>query len=258
MATSTVKRIMAGGLRRVFGQKLSIRVQARFQPQFSYLSKIRGVIHIGANSGQERQMYAAHGLKVIWIEPIPGIFEKLVSNIAPFPEQKAYRYLVTDRDEEEHTLYVADNDGASSSMLKFSEHTKMWPEVRYEADIKMKGARLATIIETREIDLADFDGLVLDTQGSELKILSGSKEILNRFSYIKVEVPDFESYQGCCQLAELSRFMSQEGFAEKIRVPFMHQPGVGTYFDVLYERSARNSVPRKVQNNFCADRQSAE
>lgn len=245
METSTVKRIMAGGLRRVFGQKLSLRVQSRFQPQFSYLSKIRGVIHVGANSGQERQIYAAHGLKVIWIEPIPGIFEKLVSNIAPFSQQKAYRYLVTGRDQEEHTFYVADNDGASSSILKFSEHTKMWPGVHYAADVKMTGARLATIIVDQKIDLGQFDGLVLDTQGSELQILSGSREILNHFSYIKVEVPDFESYQGCCQLGELSEFMSREGFVEKTRTPFMHQPGVGTYFDVLYERSANNGLGSK-------------
>lgn len=236
MATSTVKRIMAGGLRRVLGQKLSIRVQTNFQPQFSYLSKVRGVIHIGANIGQECEIYAAYGLPVIWIEPIPEVFQKLVSNIAIFPEQKAYNYLVTDTDGEERTLYVADNEGASSSMLKFSEHTKMWPQVRFTTALKMKGARLASIIDTEKIDLAAFDALVLDTQGSELKILSGSREVLPGFSYIKVEVPNFESYEGCCQLDELNRFMVQQGFSEKSRIPFMHQPGVGTYFDVLYER----------------------
>lgn len=245
MATSTVKRIMAGGLRRVLGQKLSIRVQTNFQPQFSFLSKVRGVIHIGANVGQEREIYAAYGLPVVWIEPIPAVFQKLVLNIGPFPKQKAYNYLVTDTDGEEHTLYIADNEGASSSVLKFSEHTKMWPDIRYTADLRLKGARLSSIIGAEKIDLAAFDALVLDTQGSELKILAGSRGILSRFSYIKVEVPDFESYEGCCQLDALNRFMHQEGFFEKSRIPFKHQQGVGTYFDVLYERIANHTPVAK-------------
>src|SRR5579864_676113 len=178
MATSTVKRIMAGGLRRVLGPKLSIRVQTNFQPQFSYLGKVRGVIHVGANIGQEREIYAAYGLRVAWIEPIPEVFRKLVSNIALFPQQRAYNYLVTGTDSQEHTFYIADNEGASSSVLKFSQHTKMWPDIRYAAAIKMQGARLASIVDKEKIDVNEFDALVLDTQGSELNILSGSREIL--------------------------------------------------------------------------------
>ena len=45
------------------------------------LKKVRGVIHVGANTGQEIQLYVKYGLSVVWIEPIPEVFETLKSNL---------------------------------------------------------------------------------------------------------------------------------------------------------------------------------
>ena len=36
-----------------------------------FLADARGVIHVGANVGQERDLYAAYRLPVVWIEPTP-------------------------------------------------------------------------------------------------------------------------------------------------------------------------------------------
>ena len=60
-----------------------------------FLTKVRGVIHVGANDGSERYVYAEYGLKVIWIEPIPEVFQQLVENIRSFPDQKAINALIT-------------------------------------------------------------------------------------------------------------------------------------------------------------------
>jgi hypothetical protein len=42
----------------------------------SFLRKVNGLIHIGANIGQERAIYAEYDLRVAWIEPIPDVFER--------------------------------------------------------------------------------------------------------------------------------------------------------------------------------------
>jgi len=34
-----------------------------------FLQKVSGVVHIGANTGQERELYKKYGLRVIWVEP---------------------------------------------------------------------------------------------------------------------------------------------------------------------------------------------
>ena len=63
-----------------------------------FLRKAKGVIHVDSHWGQERELYAAHGLNVVWIEPIPEVFDRLVGLIAPYANQRALKYLVTDAD----------------------------------------------------------------------------------------------------------------------------------------------------------------
>src|SRR5205085_4005421 len=76
----------------------------------SYLKQITGVIHVGANLGQERELYAKYKLKVLWIEPLPDIFERLCENISPFPDQTAVNHLVTDKDNAEYLFHIASNE----------------------------------------------------------------------------------------------------------------------------------------------------
>ena len=57
-----------------------------------------------------------------------------------------------------------------------------------------------------------FPALVMDTQGSELLVLRGADPRLPSFAFIKTEVADFEAYSGCCQLAEVTAFLSARGF----------------------------------------------
>lgn len=64
-----------------------------------YLKHVTDVIHVGANLGQERYLYAAHGLKVLWIEPLPDIFCTALKNIESFPDQTDVNYLITDKDD---------------------------------------------------------------------------------------------------------------------------------------------------------------
>ena len=59
--------------------------------------------------------------------------------------------------------------------------------------------------------------LIMDTQGSELLVLKGAIPVFQNFTYIKTEVPDFESYKGCCQLKDLQTFLKQYDFTELSR-----------------------------------------
>ncbi len=201
---------------------------------------VRGVIHIGANEGQERDLYAACGLDVVWIEPIPDVFQVLAPEHLTISEAaELLNYMVMDEDGKEYDFHVASNFGASSSILELSQAKVMWPEVSYTSTLTLPGFTLRTVLATEHINAKLFDALVLDTQGSEYRILSGSAELLSNFKFVKVEVADFEAYKGCCQIGELSSFMLSNGFREHLRIPFRHVPDVGTYFDVLYKRVAR-------------------
>ena len=81
---------LVGALRRQWRQKWQ-----RDHGQFG--GHVRGVVHVGANTGQERLIYDKEGLNVLWIEPIPSVFDTLVANIRALPKQRAVCALVTDQ-----------------------------------------------------------------------------------------------------------------------------------------------------------------
>jgi FkbM family methyltransferase len=204
-----------------------------------FLADARGVIHIGANVGQERDLYAALRLPVVWIEPIPEVFERLRQNISGHPEQRAYRALITDADSRSYTFHIADNDGESSSIFDLAEHRDIWPEVSYERRITLESITLPSFLERHAIDIDAFDTLVLDTQGSELLVLRGAESILHRFEQIRTEAADFQAYRDGARLQEIGEFLSARGFREAHRTAFANRAQGGTYYDVLYQRDRR-------------------
>ncbi len=203
-----------------------------------FLLEVSGVVHVGANLGQERELYSAHGLIVVWVEPIPEVFTQLNDNIRGFKGQRAFQALVTDVDDKEYEFHVANNDGASSSILELKQHKDIWPGVHYTTTVLLKSMTLATLFARQRIDASQYQALVIDTQGSELLVLRGSLPVLNTFKYIKTEVPDFESYEGCCQLSDINEFMIEHGYKEFSRAKFAIRAGGGNYFDVAYKRQA--------------------
>jgi FkbM family methyltransferase len=202
-----------------------------------FLKGGRGIIHVGANTGQERSLYADYGLKVVWIEPIPDIFRQLQSNLAGFPDQTAYNCLIAAQDGMKYQFHVSDNEGSSSSIFEPSRHLDAnWSKISFPSSIELDALSLPTFIRANGIDLASFDILSLDTQGAELLVLRGAKEILSSFRFIQCEAVNFEVYAGCCLLRDLEAFLRENGFRQKGRF-VLSRPGRGKrQWDVLYER----------------------
>jgi FkbM family methyltransferase len=221
------------------------KVRRHLSPLDSFLKEVPGVIHIGANTGQERDHYASLGLNVLWIEPNPTVFEVLRSNISGFPKQNARCCLLAAEHGTEYTFHVSDNHGLSSSIFDLARHREIWPDTHFIRDIKITATTLCHLVDVEQIDLRSFGALVLDTQGSELLVLKGAIPLLEKFRFVKAEVADFEAYAGCCRLPELTEFMRQQGFALSRKdghtfsrnVPLTTaRKEVGTYYEVLYSR----------------------
>jgi FkbM family methyltransferase len=203
----------------------------------AYLREVSGVIHVGAHVGQERILYARYNLDVVWIEPIPDIFVQLQNNLKDFPKQQAYQYLLTDQDNKEYLFHISNNNGASSSIFELDLHKEFWPEVFYRDSMTLMSTTLSSLVKREGLVVDKYDALVMDTQGSELLVLKGAVDLLSGFKYIKAEVPDFESYSGCCQVEELDHFLQQHGFQEYKRTEFASKEGVGSYYDIVYRKS---------------------
>jgi FkbM family methyltransferase len=203
-----------------------------------WLKQVHGVIHVGANIGQERDLYRRRDLRVLWVEPIPEVFATLQRHIAGLADQRAVQALITEHAGEAHELHVASNQGGSSSILPMKRHAELWPEVRYERTIRLRSDSLPSLLERLQLRPQDYDFLALDTQGSELQVLRGAVPLLPHFRFVKVEVADFEAYAGGCLLADVERFFAEHGFVEHARHCFASRPGVGSMYDIVYRRAA--------------------
>lgn len=201
-----------------------------------YLEELKGVIHVGANAGQERDLYKRYNLDVIWIEPIPEVYAILKKNLAGFSRQKAYPYLITDEENKEYQFHVANNNGLSSSIFELKQHKDIWPGVNFERTISLKSSTLSAFLKKEKINMDKYDALIMDTQGSELLVLQGAEEMLDHFRYIKAEVSDFESYEDCCQIDDIQKYLANQGFKEHARNLFATRRGGGNYYDIWYRK----------------------
>jgi FkbM family methyltransferase len=142
----------------------------------AWLGRVKNIVHVGANTGQEADMYAARGLGVLWIEPIPSVFDALENHIRQFPQQRAHQALVSAESGKTVTLHVASNGGQSSSIFEMGNGLKeTWPGIDYVDRIDLLTRTLDEILLT---DSRHYDGLVMDTQGSELLILQSTSAVL--------------------------------------------------------------------------------
>ena len=209
----------------------------------SFLTELKGVIHIGANEGGERQKYAQRGLAVVWVEASPEVYRRLQANIQDQPDQIALNYLLTDRDGAPTAFHVASNKGASSSIYEFKGHKAIWPKIDMVGRLELTSATFAGMAAREGLKLDRYDGLVIDTQGAELQVLKGIGEHLRRFKLVVAEAADFEMYAGATTHEDLCAFMAAAGFGVRSIEVFAHREGVGSVYDIVFENLALASTP---------------
>lgn len=208
-----------------------------------FLKNCSGLIHIGANSGQERNHYKKLGVKrVIWIEADPQVYKILLKNIKNYKNNNAYNYLVSQENKSNVQFNIANNNSNSSSVLKLKQAKRLYPGLNYTKKIFLNSKNLQTIIRKKKINLSNFNCLVLDVQGAELSVLKGAGNKISKFRYIKLEASEFEMYKQNCFYHEISEYLSLFGFKEIKKVVIAQNYRGKKAYDVLYYNSQFSSV----------------
>jgi len=169
-----------------------------------------GVLHLGANEGQEAEIYYNHSVKeVIWIEAHRPTFEKLQENVKDIPGTTCIQACVSDRYGETY-FNVSNNDSQSSSLLELGHHSIIHPEVHYVDKIPIKTFRVDDLLKDFKIEGEWF--LNADLQGGELPALKGMGELLNKFKWCYLEVNKKETYIGCATIDKIDDYLKGFGF----------------------------------------------
>jgi FkbM family methyltransferase len=180
----------------------------------TYNIKTKGVIHVGANFGQEAKDYYDNGVEdVVWIEANPKSMETLYSHLSQFPKQNPLLVLnkcVSEKDGDEVTFNISNNEGQSSSFLDLEYHKIAHQEVFYTESITLTTTTLNTLF--KDFELTDYKFLNADIQGAELLMLKGATEILPKLDCLYLEVNEKELYKGCGLIGDIDDFVSKYGF----------------------------------------------
>lgn len=174
----------------------------------AYQLDIKGIVHIGAHTGEERFLYKDLGIEnVIWIEANPDVFPILCKNLEDFPKNKALNYLLTN--EPRDFEFFVMNHVQSSSILPLDLHKKFYPNIKVKKKIKLKGHRFDDIIEKEKINLKEYNTLCLDVQGAEFHVLEGMAENLHKIKYIYTEINTVPLYKNCTLVEELDDYLDK-------------------------------------------------
>lgn len=166
-----------------------------------------GILHVGANIGEEAAAYDQAGVKdVLWVEANEQLIPQLKINANKYGH-KVWHALVGDVHELEVELHISNNAGQSSSILELGTHTIAHPEVHYVGSRTMKMIRL-----DKYGCYGEYDFINIDVQGAELKVLKGLGEYLNKFNYAYIEVNQRHLYVGCPLIGEIDHYLKGFGF----------------------------------------------
>lgn len=192
---------------------------------------IKGVLHLGASTGQERDVYDNYCKGwVIWVEAIPRVYLELQNNIKSLPQQTAYNACLSNVDGNEVVFNISNNESQSSSILELGVHALIHPEVHYVEQISMKTQRVDTLL--KDVDVSNINFLNVDLQGAEHLAIEGMGDLIKNIDYALLEVNKKETYKGCMLIDDLDYFMLQRGF-ERVETG---EWVADTWTDALYIR----------------------
>lgn len=196
--------------------------------------RITGIIHVGANSGQEHSDYLKENIRdIVYIEASKASFYHLCRK--PFDDRvKLFNIALADKEGEMEMYTETANQGQSSSLLKPGTHTTHYPGIKFTGRETVS----VTTLDKLPIEREKYNMLNIDVQGAELLVLKGSKNTLEGIDIIYTEVNTEEVYEGCAKVDEIDALLTDFNRVETV----MTGQGWG---DALY---LRKPGPPKIVN----------
>ena len=201
------------------------------------LSPIQSVLQVGASGGQEISLFVANGVRhAAMVEPLDYPFSVLCANAKNIENYLPIQSLVGARDGEQVELFVASNDGQSSSILKPAQHLSAFPTVTFDDKIQCTSYTLDTIVRSVKTNHTHFpehyDLIYVDVQGAELEVFKGANQCLLNSRFVFTEIGLGGGYEGDVSYIKLIGFLNAYGY-DLIQLEINPNHGYG---DALFVR----------------------
>jgi FkbM family methyltransferase len=191
-------------------------VDCAYGPLFFRNECPRTLIHVGANSGQEFELYKHAGVdKAVYVEPSKEAFlllQQRLSKARPRNVHVAVQAICMSESGKQVQLNISNRAGVASSTLGLGRVRQLHPRIEYVGVEEMHTTTVDAIVDDA------FSGIppelmVVDTQGTELEVLKGAERSLGGGTrFVFCEVSDEPLYEGGCNRALLESFLARFDF----------------------------------------------
>ena len=174
---------------------------------------LKRLLDIGAHTGQfhswSKRVWPDVGVFMIEANPL---HESALDRLAMMNGDK---YLITALgDKEREVTFYTRSDKPHTEGNSYYKEFNYWDIPQLVQKTKVNLQKLDNIFE----DGAVFELIKIDTQGSELDIMRGGKELASKASAIVLEVAYIEYNEGAPNDKEITDYMNDVGFVEKMSI----------------------------------------
>lgn len=193
------------------------RRKSQFTMKLDYLVKrydmhIRGAIIVGAHTFNESWEYYKIGVEdFVLFEPDSKAYDALMEKFGWNPKYALYNYACGEGNAVKTLYKETANKGQSNSLLQPANHMKLYPRIEFNSRQLVNVITLDFVFK-RRVTMHNF--LSIDTQGYELKVLTGALRMLNQIDYILCEVNKDEAnlYEGAARISDIDALLHVSGF----------------------------------------------
>ncbi|MFN0117152.1 MAG: FkbM family methyltransferase [Elusimicrobiota bacterium] len=171
------------------------------------------LVDIGSMGGIEKEwLNLGNNLKTVGFEPDNREYSKLKTQ----ENQIFFNSALSHTDHEPLKIHLCRETGKSSILLPNQPFIDQYPfPQRYNVieTFQLNAEKVRTLDSIlNENNILDVDFIKLDTQGSELDILKGSREKLKSIIGVKIEVEFHALYKNQPLFSDVDQFLRTEGF----------------------------------------------
>jgi FkbM family methyltransferase len=172
------------------------------------VQNIKGIIQIGANSGQEVGLFKKFTNNIILIEPIfqlANYLNQTHPDCLVIPCGLGSTNSMMD-------LYLASNGGESSSVLKPLNHPVYYPDIIFDQSIEIPVRTFESLVDEFNINMNSFNILVSDAQGYDLEAIKGFGSYITNFELIIAEYINSNLYENEASLKDMINYFTPLNF----------------------------------------------
>jgi FkbM family methyltransferase len=177
-----------------------------------------GIIHVGADVGQEVSHYFDYGFgKIILIEANPDSYRTLELKFGHHPNIRLFNCAICDKegviDFHIHTSRSGSTEPAS--ILPMKRFKKIVKTLHTPKTIKVSATTLDSLFDKNGVAPSEYNFINIDIQGAELLAFAGATKLMPSIDAIVSEVNLVEMYEGGALEGDIVAFLARYGFEKR-------------------------------------------